>query len=216
MAAVTSVQANEADILTWVRDYFAREYITEPDANADLKAAWRDNEHIARVAFTDYKRLKTAGERMRWEKEQQWINSVPLGTFAIDLFFPLLVAEFIEHREKLPESFNRWLVDSLRQLPERRSTPLVNPTSSSARLVGRRNQHRDSQIGRAVLGVVMRYQIRPTRNRAARDRPNAPESACSIVAKALRTLGFNLTEEAVEAIWNRIGGGQALAVLKSK
>jgi hypothetical protein len=141
--------------------------------------------------------------------------SVSAATFAADLFFPLLVAEFIEHKESLPESFRQWLVDELRKLPKGRRAPLYNP-AHSADLLGPRNQHRDSQIGRAVLAVVSRYHIRPTRNRAKRPGSNPTESACSIVAKALGKLGINLTESAVEAIWNRLGGGKAAAaVLKS-
>lgn len=202
-------------MLAWVREYFVREQITGPDPDIDLKVAWRDNQDFACVAFKKYQRLETAQDRKRWEEEGQWMTSIPLVTFAADLFFPLLVAEFIEHREPLPESFRQWLIGSLRNPPQTRSAPLFDPSCSTA-LVGRRNQQRDYQIGRAVLGVVTRYRVRPTRNRAKRQTANAAESACSIVAKALGTLGFNLSENAVEAIWNRLRGGQAAAaVLKS-
>jgi hypothetical protein len=207
---VKSFQANESDMLTWVREYFVGEQITGPDPATDLRLAWRDNQDFACVAFKEYQRLETAQERKRWEE-----HDFPLVTFAADLFFPLLVAEFIEHKEPLPESLRQWLIEGLRQLPHTRRVPLFNPSYSPA-LLGRRNQWRDYQIGRAVLGVVMRYQMRPTRNRAKRYTANAAESACSIVAKALGTLGINLTENAVEAIWNRLRGGQAVpAVLKS-
>jgi hypothetical protein len=216
--AVKSFQANESDMLTWVREYFVREQITGPDPDTDLEIAWRENQDFARVTFRKYQGLETAEERKQWEEQGQWMTSVSLGTFATDLFFPLLVAEFIEHNEPLPESLRQWLIEGLRQMPQSRSAPLYNPSCSTG-LLGTRNQHRDSQIGRAVLGVVMRYQIRPTRNRAKRPTANAAESACSIVAKALGTLGFNLSESAVEAIWNRLGGGEAVealaAVLKS-
>jgi hypothetical protein len=213
--AVDHLESNESDMLAWVREYFVREQITGPDPHTDLKVALRDNQDFACVAFKEYQRLKTAQERKRWEEEGQWMTSVPLVTFAADLFFLLLVAEFIEHKEPLPESFRQWLIESLRNSPQARSTPLFNPNRSTT-LVGRRNQQRDYQIGRAVLGVVTRYRVQPTRNRSKRHTANAAESACSIVAKALGTLGFNLSENAVEVIWNRLRGGQAAAaVLKS-
>jgi hypothetical protein len=203
-------------MLTWVREYLQREQITGPDPDTDLKVALRENLDFACVAFKEYQRLKTAQKRRRWEEQGQWMASIPLATFAADLFFPLLVAEFLEHKEPLPESFRQWLIGCLRALPQARSAPLFNPTSSTGLLLSRRNQHRDYQIGRAVLGVVTRYQIRPTRNRAKRYTANASESACSIVARALGTLGINLTENAVEAIWNRLRGAEAAAsVLKS-
>ena len=212
---VKSLKANASDALTWVTEYLEREQITGPDPDNDLKVAWRENLDFACVAFKEYQRLNTAQKRRRWEEQGQWMSNIPLATFAADLFFPLLVAEFIEHKEPLPESFRQWLVECLRHLPQRRSAPLFN-LSCSPGILGRRNQHRDYQIGRAVLGVVTRYQIRPTRNRAKRYTANASESACSIVAKALGTLGINLTENAVEAIWNRLRGGEAVAtVLKS-
>jgi len=206
--AVKSFQANESDMLAWVREYFAREQITGPDPDTDLKAAWSDNQDFACVAFKEYQRLETAQERKRWEEQGQWMTSFPLGTFAADLFVPLLVAEFIEHKEPLPESLRQWLIEGLRQLPRTHSAPLFDPSCSAGLSLSRRNQHRDYQIGRAVLGLVTRYQVRPTRNRAKRHTANAAESACSIVAKALGTLGFNLSENAVEAIWNRLGGGK--------
>jgi len=187
--AVKSFQANESDMLAWVREYFVREQITGPDPDIDLKVAWRDNQDFACVAFKEYQRLETAQERKRWEEEGHWMTSVPSVTFAADLFFPLLVAEFIEHKEPLPESFRQWLIGSLRNPPQARSAPLFNPSCSTG-LVGRRNQQRDYQIGRAVLGVVTRYRVRPTRNRSKRHTANAAESACSIVAKALLTLGY--------------------------
>jgi hypothetical protein len=209
--AVKSFQANESDMLTWVREYFAREQITGPDPDTDLKVAWSDNQDFACVAFKEYQRLETAQERKRWE--EQGMTRFPLGAFAPDFFFRLLVAEFIEHKEPLPDSLRQWLIEGLRQVPQTR----FNPSCSGG--LSRRNQQRDYQIGRAVLGLVTRYQVRPTRNRAKRHTANAAESACSIVAKALGTLGFNLSENAVEAIWNRLGGGEAVealaAVLKS-
>jgi hypothetical protein len=207
-----SFQGIESDVLTWAREYLLREQITGPDPDTDLKAAWRDNQDFACVAFKEYQRLATAQQRKQWEEEGQWMASLPQATFAADLFFPLLVAEFLEHKKPLPETFREWLIEALRSPPRTRSAPLFTDTE----LVGHRNQYRDYQIGRAVLGVVTRYQLRPTRNRAQRHTENAAESACSIVAKALGTLGINLSENAVEVIWTRLRGGQAVAaVLKS-
>jgi hypothetical protein len=62
---------------------------------------------------------------------------------------------------------------------------------------------RDIDIATAIEAIVQDWPfIRPTR-RGDRHGTGTPHSACSIVTAALVSLGANLTESAVEAIWHR-------------
>jgi hypothetical protein len=62
---------------------------------------------------------------------------------------------------------------------------------------------RDIEIATTIEAIVEDWPfIRPTR-RGDRHGTGTPHSACSIVTAALVSLGANLTESAVEAIWHR-------------
>ena len=66
------------------------------------------------------------------------------------------------------------------------------------------NLTRNIFIAGAVKHISSQFKISPTRNRAKRT-SGVGESACSIVAAALSRLGvnkLNLTEDAVEKVWN--------------
>jgi hypothetical protein len=78
--------------------------------------------------------------------------------------------------------------------PGMRAVPLgrSRPTTSS----------RDIQILQAVLLALRHERFKPTRNRDKHDQEGG-ESACAIVAVALRRLGKPMTESAVEKIWQR-------------
>jgi len=59
---------------------------------------------------------------------------------------------------------------------------------------------RNYLVGLTVSTAVRDWGISPTRNRASADRSKR-ESACSLVKKALQRRGVNLSEGAVEKIW---------------
>jgi hypothetical protein len=75
-----------------------------------------------------------------------------------------------------------------------------------------KGRHREDRIvfrDLVICAAVDRFvemDVRPTRHRLAR--PNAPESACSIVKEALELAGKHLTESRVEDIWRRHNKGR--------
>ncbi len=60
---------------------------------------------------------------------------------------------------------------------------------------------RDLIIVHAIAEVSKAFGYNPTRSRASKDKAGT-DSACSIVMEALRQVGVNMSEEAVERIWN--------------
>lgn len=52
-----------------------------------------------------------------------------------------------------------------------------------------------------VIYRLQEYGFSPTRNRE--HGPNAPESGCSIVSKALAEMGIHLSERAIEKVWEK-------------
>jgi hypothetical protein len=62
---------------------------------------------------------------------------------------------------------------------------------------------RDFWIAQTVGRLVEKHGVAPTRNRASADKDERPTTACGIIARALRELGVNLSETAVETIWSR-------------
>jgi hypothetical protein len=60
---------------------------------------------------------------------------------------------------------------------------------------------RDLRIVLMIDDLCRKYDLKPLRSRAAKDKEGA-DSACSIAREALRLVGVHKTEAAVEKIWN--------------
>ena len=74
---------------------------------------------------------------------------------------------------------------------------------------------RQIQIAEAVDLVMQKLPgIRATRNRASRTREH-PESACSLVAKALENVGHAMSENNVQKAWEAYGVAGADFVVKT-
>jgi hypothetical protein len=71
---------------------------------------------------------------------------------------------------------------------------------------------RDITIANTITLVCRDFGLRPTRSRATRDK-DGPESACSIVTKALSRLGIYMSEDAVEKIWRQ--GSELIKISES-
>jgi hypothetical protein len=102
-----------------------------------------------------------------------------------------LAADSIERDEPLPPALRRLVVVALRH-PAR-----ITVENARDRIPWTRN----FAIASAVNAIVKETGITATRNRARRSKGLTP-SACSIVADALGGRKINLTEDAVEKIWN--------------
>jgi hypothetical protein len=96
-----------------------------------------------------------------------------------------LTKVLIEEGAIFPPSLRKWAVANI-------GAPPPTPRARS---------YRDHVVCATVREVAKQWpSIRPTRNRA-RHRTGTPHSACSIVQKALASLGSHLDETAVETIW---------------
>jgi hypothetical protein len=106
-----------------------------------------------------------------------------------------LARELHERDEPLPAPLQQWIVETLQRPP---------PASPHKRGPDPVHHHgRDAAIIRAVNWIVETYSLAPTRNPEHRAQRGYPESACSIVARALGAHRVNISESAVEAIWNK-------------
>jgi hypothetical protein len=72
----------------------------------------------------------------------------------------------------------------------------------------------DHEIALAVSDAALYGNLKVTRNRAAKDKPNSLHSACSLVAKILGELDppIGLSENAIEKIWERVGRALPTAI----
>jgi len=173
--------------------------------NAAMEARRHAQESLAKTAFSDYMNKKS---QLVAQGERYWIESLPKLTqseadFIImddgftlwpmdeNLFLRLVAAKFIEHDEPMPDILRRWLIAELKTAhAQQRNAP--SPCE-------RANVFRDAAILGAVKTISAKYEIAPTRNRNSNA---APTSACQIVAEALGQLRVNVSELAVEKIWN--------------
>ncbi|MDV4163105.1 hypothetical protein R1538_18445 [Rhizobium leguminosarum] len=90
----------------------------------------------------------------------------------------------LETGHRLPSSFSEFLISVLRErLPKVRG-----------------NRARDFQFCMAV-SMLQEHGFSPTRNRTLHGDPDATESGCSILSKALAGMGTHITERTLERIW---------------
>jgi hypothetical protein len=111
-------------------------------------------------------------------------------SFVIDSFLRPFADLLIADHQPLPPSLSEYV-----------KLPRIEPARKSRGPNVRHRQWRDLSIVECVESVAREFDLKPTRNAAARDKSGAPQSACSIVAWALDMLKVNMTEVAVEKIW---------------
>jgi hypothetical protein len=111
-----------------------------------------------------------------------------------------LAMEMLEVGKTAPLSLRDYISRVLRDGPPP-GKPGVSP---------QKHFSRNLAIEEAVTLVHSLYGFKLTRNPATRSKPNAPESACSIVARALAALGLHISEDGVKEAYD-----QAQKVFKS-
>lgn len=181
LAALKSTPEGRAllDALT----YLSRQSLS-PAENVD--SAQRVQKQVNQNVIDLYQRI--LGGKSGAEDINQWMNNMVAANVT---GLRELASELIERDEPLPAPLTRLL---------------LNPPPPPAAKPGPKRVHmavRDAAIVRAVNWIVQEHKFKPTRNRAARDKPGAAESGCSIVSSALAFLGVYGTEDAVEKIWQR-------------
>jgi hypothetical protein len=178
------VKANSEDALN-----FAVEVLRErgiQGKSTDTAAAIKSMADFARIFFRLYKEAKKRGKAevdKFISQTMAWRGHCAGGPVR------MLGALFIESGEPLPSVLRDWLVQDLR--------------APRLEYAVRGYWTRDAFIRITVHMLVKQFGMNATRGKISRSKDRANECGCSIVARALGKVGFSLSEDAVEKIWNR-------------
>jgi hypothetical protein len=155
------------------------------DPDSERIAAESDGLKFGVMLVMEIRESADASKRRRWEDRIAEICSE-----GNDVLLRQLTKVFIEKEMIFPAPLREWAINNI-------DVPPPVPRGAPSR--GWRNFF----ILLTISAIVRRCPlIKPTRTRA-RHGAGTPHSACSIVAMALQSLGANIDESAVEAIWRR-------------
>jgi len=127
-----------------------------------------------------------AARRLDSDKLDDLLKAAVAGDKEADEQVTAIAIWLLEAGQPLPSSFSEFLISLLRKrLPKVRG-----------------NRARDFQYCIAVR-MMQDHGFSPTRNRALHGDPDASESGCSILSKALAGMGTHVSERALEQIWEK-------------
>lgn len=136
--------------------------------------------------------------------ELRVIEDADNGDWIADAALCKVYAEKVNHREEPSIHLTSYAIKALERGPVKRK----------AGRVWYDTWWRDRGIACLVFFTIVRFNLKPTRNREQADR--GEPSACSIVAAALVRHLINVSERTVENLWARLQGDVGRGVLTSQ